>query len=175
MGNVFVFLKDGLAATTTSNEPPRAVVPIEHDSCELRPRVSGVRVGQTVEFTSTDNAGHVIEVSANANPEFTFTQPANGPPERRFFTTPEVMVRVSCRSHPSAAGYVGVLDHGHFAVTSPSGAFELRGVPPGTYTVEGWHERLGTRAVTLTLPAAGRQEITLTFDIPGASPQQPGR
>jgi hypothetical protein len=47
--------------------------------------------------------------------------------------------------------YVGVLDHPYFAVTDKSGKFELKSLPPGTYTIEAWHEKLGTQTATVTV------------------------
>ena len=41
------------------------------------------------------------------------------------------------------ASYLGVVPHPWFAVTDDQGAFSLDGVPPGTYTVEIWHEIFG--------------------------------
>jgi hypothetical protein len=49
------------------------------------------------------------------------------------------------------AAWVGVTAHPYFAVTGPDGAFELKGVPPGTYTVEAWHEKFGSRTATVTI------------------------
>ena len=35
------------------------------------------------------------------------------------------------------------------AATGENGAFEIRGVPPGTWTLRVWHERLGERTVVI--------------------------
>ena len=36
--------------------------------------------------------------------------------------------------------YIGVMRHPLFAVSSDSGAYEIKGVPPGNYTVVAWRE-----------------------------------
>ena len=55
------------------------------------------------------------------------------------------------------SAYVGVLEHPYFAVDRrQTGAFALRNLPPGTYTIEAWHERLGTQTQQVTV---GRQGI----------------
>jgi hypothetical protein len=47
--------------------------------------------------------------------------------------------------------YAGVVEHPFFAVTGPDGSFTIDGVPPGSYVVEVWHERLGTATQTVTV------------------------
>jgi hypothetical protein len=65
--------------------------------------------------------------------------------------------------------YIGVMDHPYFAVTGKGGTFELRGVPPGTYTIEAWHEKLGTETQSVTLGDKGHKEITFTFKAPSTT------
>jgi hypothetical protein len=65
--------------------------------------------------------------------------------------------------------YVGVLDHPFFGVSDASGKFDLKGVPPGTYTIEAWHEKLGTMTQSVTLAEKGTQDITFTFKAPAAA------
>ena len=61
------------------------------------------------------------------------------------------MVPFKCDVHRWMNAYVGVLDHPFYAVTSATMArFELKGLPPGTYTIEAWHETLGTQTQTVT-------------------------
>jgi hypothetical protein len=59
--------------------------------------------------------------------------------------------------------YVGVVDHPFFAVTGDGGSFELRGVPPGTYSVEAVHEKLGRVSLPVTLGDKDAKELTFTF------------
>jgi hypothetical protein len=48
--------------------------------------------------------------------------------------------------------FVGVVDNPYYAVTSAEGAFELKGLPPGKYTLEAWNEKLGTIEKEVTVP-----------------------
>jgi hypothetical protein len=59
--------------------------------------------------------------------------------------------------------YVGVFDHPYFAITDTNGAFSLPNLPPGAYSIEAWHERLGTHEQQLTLGEKGQQEVVFTF------------
>jgi hypothetical protein len=76
------------------------------------------------------------------------------------------MVPFKCDVHGWMNAYVGVLPHPFFSVTDASGSFSLKGLPPGTYTIEAWHERLGTSTQTVTLGEKDSKEISLTFKAP---------
>ncbi len=56
-----------------------------------------------------------------------------------------------CDVHFWMASYVHVLDHPYYAVTGDDGSFEIKDLPAGTYTVEVWHEKLGTQTAQVTV------------------------
>ena len=80
------------------------------------------------------------------------------------FSTKEVMVPFKCDVHGWMRAYVGVLDHPFFAVTGPDGTFSLKGLPPGTYTVEAWHETLGTQTQTVTIGDMESKDVAFAFE-----------
>jgi hypothetical protein len=49
-------------------------------------------------------------------------------------------------------------------VTANGGAFELKGLPPGTYTIEAWHEKLGTQTQSVTVGDKETKNISFTFN-----------
>jgi Carboxypeptidase regulatory-like domain len=61
------------------------------------------------------------------------------------------------------SAYAGVLTHPYFAVTAGGGSFELKNVPAGTYTIEAWHEALGTQVQTVTLGEKESKTIDFKF------------
>ena len=142
---------------------PDEPVRLDQIGCMYKPHVFGVRVGQNVEFVNSDSTGHNVHALPTANREFNFSQPIKTQKDTRFFTSPEVMVRIKCDMHSWMAAFAGVLDHPYFAVTEPGGKFELRQLPPGTYTLEAWHEKLGTQTRQVTLAEKGAGEVTFTF------------
>jgi hypothetical protein len=73
------------------------------------------------------------------------------------------MVRFKCDVHPWMAAYIGVVAHPYFAVTDAGGAFEITNLPPGTYTLEAWHERFGRRTAQVTIGARQAQTVTFSF------------
>ena len=48
-------------------------------------------------------------------------------------------------------------------MTGADGTYTLKGLPPGTYTVEVWHEKYGTQDQTVTVGAkeSKTQDFTL--------------
>jgi plastocyanin len=167
VGNVFVYVKDGLGKYYF--DVPSEPVTLDQEGCMYKPHVFGVRVGQNVEFVNSDPTGHNVHALPNVNQEFNFGQPIQRQRDTRFFTAPEVMVRFKCDLHPWMSAYAGVLDHPYFAVTSPAGQFELKDVPAGTYTIEAWHEKLGSQTQSISLGENDSKEITFTFKASAAT------
>jgi plastocyanin len=161
LGNVFVYVKDGLGQYYF--DVPSEPVKLDQRGCMYQPHVFGARVGQNVEIVNSDTTGHNVHALPNNNQEFNFSQQIQNQKDSRFFTKPEVMVRFKCDMHNWMSAWGGVLDHPYFAVTGPGGKFELKQLPPGTYTIEAWHEKLGTQTERVTLADKGSAEVSFTF------------
>ena len=59
--------------------------------------------------------------------------------------------------------YMFVFDQPYYEVTSTAGTFELKNLPPGTYTIEAWQEKYGTQDQTVTLGARESKTISFVF------------
>ena len=59
--------------------------------------------------------------------------------------------------------WLGVLPHPFFAVSGSDGSFTIKGLPPGTYTVEAWQEKYGTRTATVTVAGSETKTADFTF------------
>lgn len=161
LDNVFVYVKDGL--TGYYFDPPSEPARLDQKGCRYTPHVLGVRVGQPLEISNSDATVHNVHGMARANREFNFSQPLPNLKNTATFTAPEVMVHFKCNVHGWMEAYVGVLPHPYFAVTAGGGAFELKNLPPGTYTIEAWHEKLGTATQSVTVAAKDAKTVTFTF------------
>jgi hypothetical protein len=102
-------------------------------------------------------------VQARTNRAFNTSQPVNMD-TRRTFNQPEVMIPVRCDVHGWMEAYIAVVDHPFYAVSDERGSYEIRGLPPGTYTVETWHERLGTQSTEVTVAAQETQMAEFRYD-----------
>jgi plastocyanin len=159
--NVFVYVKDGLG--NLRFPVPATPVVLDQKGCRYIPHVVGIQVGQPMQIVSSDPTLHNVHAMAQANREFNTGQPVPGVPHTHTFSTREVMVPFKCDVHRWMNAWVGVLDHPYFAVTSDAGTFELEGLPPGTYTIEAWHERLGTQTSSVTIGAKETKDVPFSF------------
>ena len=58
---------------------------------------------------------------------------------------------------------LGVLPHPFYGVSGADGSFSITGLPPGTYTVEAWHEKYGTQTATVTVSGSETKTADFTF------------
>jgi plastocyanin len=165
--NVFVYVKDGLGDYWF--DVPAEPVKLDQQACRYKPHVLGVRAGQKLAISNSDDTLHNVHALATANREWNKGQHIKNMVDEKVFTKPEVMVRFKCDVHNWMYAYVGVLNHPYFAVTHGGGKFELKGLPAGTYTIEAWHEKLGTQTQSVTLAEKESKELTFTFKPVAAS------
>jgi hypothetical protein len=158
--NVFVHVKDGLGNRIYAT--PTSPIVLDQIGCQYEPHVFGVFVGQPVEIRNSDPTLHNVHAIPKTNAEFNFGQPAGVDPMMRMFDRPEIGVSVQCDVHGWMRSYANVVEHPFFAVTGDDGTFEIKGLPPGDYTIEAWHERLGaqTQKVSVTEAASA---VTANF------------
>ncbi len=159
--NVFVYVKTGLE--NYSFPVPQEAVTVENLKCTYVPHVSGVQVGQNVNFLNKDSTLHNIHSYPKASKAFNLGLPLEGMKQVKKFDASEIMVPLKCDVHPWMLGYIGVLPHPYFSVSDSSGQFELKGLPPGEYTIEAWHEKLGVQSQKITLAAQETKEIEFKF------------
>jgi len=162
LANVFVYVKSGVPAGQTFTAPTTAVV-LDQDGCRYHPHVMGIMVGQPLEILNTDPVLHNIKAVAKANRPFNVSQPSAGMKTNRTFTAPEVMVNLECNVHGWMHAFLGVRPDPFYAVTGPDGSFSIKGLPPGTYTIEAWHEKFGTQTATVTVAGAAPKTQDFTF------------
>ena len=161
--NAFVYVKDGLGDRTF--QAPKTPVVLDQVGCRYTPHVFGVQIGQPVRILNSDNTLHNVNARTKVNDEFNFAQLRAGVENIVTFTAPEIMVPFRCDVHGWMNSYAGVVPHPFFTVTGDDGTFEIKGLPEGTYTLEAWHERLGTQTTTVT--SDGKTPVNAAFTFKG--------
>jgi len=162
MAHIFISVKGGLAAATYS--APTAPAVFDQEGCRYHPHVMGVLAGQPLAFLNSDGLLHNVHGLPKANREFNLGMPANITQARvpHELNTPEPLFPVKCDVHPWMQSYVAVMTHPFFDVTATDGAYVIDGLPPGSYEIEAWHERLGTQTQTVTV--ADGESATADFE-----------
>jgi len=159
--NVFVYVKDGLGDRVYAT--PTTPVELDQEGCQYEPHVFGVQVGQPVEIKNSDMTLHNVHAIPKANAEFNFGQEnEKAPIITKTFDKPEIGVSFRCDVHGWMRAYANIVTHPFFAVTKDDGSFEIKGLPAGTYTIEAWHERLGTQQTKVTI-SDGAAAATAAF------------
>ena len=88
---------------------------------------------------------------------------AHGMPLEKSFAREEVAIPVKCNVHPWMKGYIAVLKNPYFAVSDKEGRFSLKDLPPGSYTITAWQEKLGTSVQKITVGAGENKTVDFTF------------
>lgn len=165
LANVFVYVKTGLEGKTFPTPTEKKV--LDQQGCMYHPHVSGIMVGQPLVIKNSDSTLHNIHALPKANTEFNQGQPFQNMEFEKTFDKPEIMVHFKCDVHPWMSSYMGVVSNPYFAVSGEDGNFAIDKLPPGTYTLEAWHEKLGTQTQEVTI--APNQQATVTFNFQPAA------
>lgn len=133
---------------------PTDVVVLDQVSCNYRPRIAAMRVGQALEVRNSDSTLHNVHAMPEQSRGFNLGMPTAGMTATRKFSEPEVFVGIKCDVHPWMRAHVAVLDHPFFALTDSDGRYRIDGIPPGKYELEAIHPVLGSRTETIEITAA---------------------
>jgi len=160
--NVFVYVKSGLEGKHFP--APSAHAFITQKGCRYIPHVIGMMVNQPLDITNDDPTLHNIHALPMYSRQFNLAEPQKGMMQTRTFDKPEIMVRLKCDVHRWMSAYIGVLDNPFFAVSGSSGTFTIPNLPPGKYELETWHEKYGTKTITVDVGPNDVRTVDVTYD-----------
>jgi plastocyanin len=161
LANVFVYVKDGLGDRTF--DVPKDAAVIDQKGCQYHPHVLGVMAGQNVEIKNDDQTTHNIHPTPKDNREWNESQPPSSAPIDKSFAREEIMLPVKCNQHPWMKMYINVVKSPFYAVTDKSGKYEIKGLPPGTYTIAFVQEKLGEQTQQVTVAPKDSKMVDVTF------------
>jgi plastocyanin len=144
-------------------DPPAQHVTIDQRRMAFVPRVTVVLRGTTVDFLNSDSVGHNVywpSISGNKKLAHNLGTWPKGERKSFQFNDPGV-ASLLCNVHPEMSGTLVIVPTPYFAVTDADGTFEIKNVPPGTYTLKTWSEdgKVTTQSVTV---AADTVNVELT-------------
>lgn len=164
MANIFVRVKTGLPDEDYPTPEEPAV--LDQQGCMYEPHVFGIQTGQTLRILNSDGLLHNVHALPKKNQEFNMAMPANRKEATTTFKKAEGIFKFKCDVHPWMTAYTAVLKHPYFDVTEKDGAFEISGLPAGTYEIEAWHEKLGTKTAEVTVGEEETKTVDFTMTVP---------
>jgi hypothetical protein len=149
--------------------PDKTVITFENRTCRFMPRTNVAVVGSVLEILNRDPILHNthMRIDGRSGPTIiNVVQPAG---VDVIMKTLQIagFFDIRCDAHTFMQASMHVFEHPYFAMSDSTGRFEMAQVPPGTYRLRMWHEALGTRTKTITVPSTG----PLTVDL-GLSPEE---
>jgi plastocyanin len=114
------------------------------------PHVIVVQKGTTIDFPNSDMVRHNVFSPPDCCKQFNLGTYDVG--VVKHVTFDEVCdVPLLCNVHAEMSAFIVVLENPYFSVTGRDGVFKIENVPPGTYKLNAWHERLRTITKDVTV------------------------
>ena len=142
LADVIISLKGVTGKSTGASAPP---VVMDQKGCIYAPSILAVQTGQKIIVKNTDTCIHNVHTTptVDGNKEANDVQMPNGADLTYTFAKPEPFLKFKCDVHPWMFAWVTVIDSPYFAMSDKDGKFTIKNVPPGKYTVEAAHRKLG--------------------------------
>jgi plastocyanin len=137
---------------------------ISQKGAMFSPHVLPVVAGTTVEWPNNDEIYHNVFSMSEAKP-FDLDLYKGNPPDKRVTFDKAGRVDVFCSIHANMHCVVLVLENPYFAVTDDRGRYSITNVPPGTYTLKAWHERLPVQQKEITVTETGEVKTDFVLGI----------
>jgi plastocyanin len=154
LADVVVSLKGAAGPAAGAGAPP---VVIDQKGCLYLPTIVAVQTGQKIVVKNSDACVHNVhsKPTAAGNPESNDVQMPGGADLTYTFANPEPFLKFQCDVHPWMFAWVTVLDSPYFCVSGTNGSFVIKNVPPGKYTVQAAHRKLGVQTQEIEVGATG--------------------
>ncbi|MFN8176869.1 MAG: carboxypeptidase regulatory-like domain-containing protein [bacterium] len=119
---------------------PEAHAKIDQKNLLFVPHVLPVVQGTTVDFTNSDAVLHNVFSPEKCCEQFNLGTWPQG--QSRSYTFKSVCrSTLLCKVHPEMEGFVVVVPTPYYAVTDKTGAYDIKDLPDGKYTVKVWHPK----------------------------------
>jgi len=159
LADVVVSLKGVTGKSTGASAPPMV---IDQKGCLYSPTIVAVQTDQKIIVKNSDNCVHNVhdKPAVDGNQESNDVQMPGGADLTYTFAKPEPFLKFQCDVHPWMFAWVTVVDSPYFCVSDKDGKFTIKNVPPGKYTVEAAHRKLGSQTQEVEVKDA---DVTVNF------------
>ena len=121
--------------------PPKDPLHMSQKGLVFLPHLLPLVKGTTVDFTNDDTVAHNVFSPPGSATRFNLGIYGPGVKKSQIFNNLGE-VDLLCSVHPDMSAFIIVLQNPYFALTDNKGNFEIKDVPPGTYQLKIWHEKL---------------------------------
>ena len=145
VAHAIVFLEDPPETSVAPSAPPPSVK-LDQKGCRFEPHVLAAQAGASLIAVNSDPVLHTVHATG-AHHRFAFdaAMPFEGA-KKALPLDRAGLFELTCNAgHRWMHAWLRVFDHPYFAVTDAHGRFTLPPVPPGSYSLAVWQERLGAR------------------------------
>ena len=149
-------------------KPPADPVVMDQKKLTFLPRVLPIVKGTTVKFQNGDPLLHNVFWNRSDDGTYTATNLGTwGQGSTKTFKFDKLgYVGLLCNIHPEMEGYIVVLQNPFFVVVGKDGAFEIKNVPPGKYTVKTWYskpKKLRSKSAPVAVEAGKAAKLDFTL------------
>jgi len=130
--------------------PPAAI--LDQKNCTYSPKLVAVAPGAKIAVRNSDGTFH--NVNGSIAGKMLWNKPmAAKDPDLALDATSKAgdIIDLVCNVHPWMKAYAVAIDHSFYAVTGEDGSFAISGLPVGSYTIEAWHPKLGTKTLDIKI------------------------
>jgi plastocyanin len=161
LADVVVVIK-GVPAAKSAGAAAAPLV-LDQKGCLYLPQILAAQTGQKVIVKNSDSCVHNVHTVPKENESKNLVQMPGGADLEFTFAKSEPFLKFQCDVHPWMFAWVTVLDHPYFAQSGADGKFTIKNVPPGKYTIEATHRKLGTKSAEVEVKESGATQ-DFTFE-----------
>jgi plastocyanin len=171
--HVAVYIESSPAGSAGASKPliPPTPPAIEQRDRRFFPDLVVIPAGSTVSFPNFDPIFHNVFSLSKAK-SFDLGNYPKGQTRTVSFTAPGI-IAVYCHLHSNMSATIMVTPNRWATRADGTGAFTLKDVPAGTYTVVAWHKAAGTFRRTITIGESGEAPLNFTLPFLEASESKP--
>jgi plastocyanin len=157
--DVVVSLKGVTGKSTGATAPPAV---LDQKGCLYTPQILAIQTGQKLIVKNSDNCVHNVDSipTVDGNVPHNDVQMIGGADLTYTFAKPEMFLKFQCDIHKWMFAWISVFDSPYYAISDKDGKFVIKNVPPGKYTVEANHRKLGAQMQDVEV---ADKDVTVNF------------
>ena len=158
VANVVIEVK-GVTGDDWTFEAPSEGYVFRQKDCQFKPNLVVMPFGKQIKVFNDDPVGHNVNTG-----DWNQMQPAGPDPIVKPVEN-KAPTKIGCNIHSWMEAWIYPVQNPYFAVTSESGEFKIKEIPPGKYRINIWHAALGRKTARLTLEAGKVATLDHEFEV----------